>query len=541
MNKRTMKGFFPICIALGIVFICLPFFVSGEEQNTTAFVNVNVIPMDKERVLQNQTVIVKGDRIVAIGPMNEVDFPAGAEVIDGKGAYMMPGLADMHTHLELRDKDPRSLILYLAEGTTTVRDMAGQQMNLEWRDKVASGEMFGPTILTAGKIILGMESDMLGYHPLIHIFRIVMLLLPVIIGALVYAGFLKYGKLQRWEMDWAKRRSTVLVGLIVLIFFGVFSFVSKIPSFDVVWQVIDGRPGFLAEDVGQVIAEVQREQAAGFDLIKPYDSLTTEQFLALVNESKRLGIYVAGHHPDQMKIEAFMTSGIQEIAHLDELNFFHWNGIPWEEGFKMEYSRIPRTVQLMKDNNVNIVFNVSLDEVIYEMIFDMRGVLAQSRFRVVRPELLNNWRTNGRPLSPEWQKQGPYRRDIEAPFFKELIRSIHEAGIIITIATDTGILTEGSLPSNIHRELELLVESGFSNFDALRAGTVNAASIVKLMGRDGNFGTVAKGQRADLILLVGNPLENVSHTRDRRGVMTRGKWHTQAELDKMVDEFIASY
>ncbi len=58
MNKPAMKPLFSICMALGIVFICLPFSVSGEEQNTTTFVNVNVIPMDKERVLQNQTVIV---------------------------------------------------------------------------------------------------------------------------------------------------------------------------------------------------------------------------------------------------------------------------------------------------------------------------------------------------------------------------------------------------------------------------------------------------------------------------------------------------
>lgn len=513
----------------------------AQTSGTIVFANVNVIPMDTERVLTNHTVVVENGRIAAIGPANGVETPEGAEVIDGHGGYLMPGLADMHIHLEMRDKDPRSLILYLAEGTTTVRAMAGQRMNLEWRDKVESGEMSGPTILTAGKVLIGMESDMLGYHGMIRVFRIVMLLLPAILGALVYVGVRLYGRLRRRDIAWAKRRSTVLVGLTVLIVLGVVSFVARIPSFDVVFRVVSGLPGFLAEDAGQVIAQVRRDQAAGFDLIKPYDSLTDEQFLAAVKESKRLGIYVAGHAPDQMKIEAYMTSGIDEIAHLDELNFFHWNGIPWEEGFKMEYSRIPHTVQLMKDNNVNVVSNMSLDEVSYELIFDTPGILAQPRFRVVRPEVLDTWRKGGRPLSPGWQKQGPYRRDVEFAFFKELARSIHEAGITVTIGTDPAIFTEGSLPSSIHRELELLVESGFSNFEALRAGTVNAASIVKRMGRDGNFGAVVPGQRADLILLAGNPLENVSETRNRRGVMVRGMWYTQSQLNTMVEEFLSTY
>jgi imidazolonepropionase-like amidohydrolase len=61
------------------------------------------------------------------------------------------------------------------------------------------------------------------------------------------------------------------------------------------------------------------------------------------------------------------------------------------------------------------------------------------------------------------------------------------------------------------------------------------------MGRDGSFGTVEMGQQADILLLENNPLENVSHTRDRIGVMARGQWFPQAELDGMVDQFVATY
>jgi len=87
---------------------------------STAFVHVNVVPMDTERVLEDQTVIVAGGRIAAIG--RGLAPPRGAQVIDGRGtAYLSPGLADLHTHSETRD----DLAVYLANGVTTVLQMGG--------------------------------------------------------------------------------------------------------------------------------------------------------------------------------------------------------------------------------------------------------------------------------------------------------------------------------------------------------------------------------------------------------------------------------
>jgi imidazolonepropionase-like amidohydrolase len=113
--------------------------------------------------------------------------------------------------------------------------------------------------------------------------------------------------------------------------------------------------------------------------------------------------------------------------------------------------------------------------------------------------------------------------------------------VIMITGTDTAILVEGTLPEHIHRELGLLVEAGFSNFAALEAGTKNAGYIVNKMGRDGNFGTVVVGKRADLLLLKNNPMENVNYTLDRIGVMARGHWYSQEELDKKVEEYIRTY
>ena len=94
-----------VLIMIGGVFLLLvlygtytPHRVFAQEPKTTAFVNVNVIPMETEQVLENQTVVVEGDRIIIIGPADEVTVPAVAQVIEGDGAYLMPGLADMHIH-----------------------------------------------------------------------------------------------------------------------------------------------------------------------------------------------------------------------------------------------------------------------------------------------------------------------------------------------------------------------------------------------------------------------------------------------------------
>ncbi len=126
---------------------------SEEPQRpaVVAFVNVNVIPMDRERVLKNQTVIVKAGHIVAVGPCGEVEIPKGTLRIDGKNNYLLPGLADMHLHIWKTDH----LLLLIANGVTTVRQMAGSPRTLEWRTKIALGELIGPNVYTAGPIIEG--------------------------------------------------------------------------------------------------------------------------------------------------------------------------------------------------------------------------------------------------------------------------------------------------------------------------------------------------------------------------------------------------
>jgi imidazolonepropionase-like amidohydrolase len=132
---------------------------SVREQNATkapvtAFVNVNIVPMDRERVIENQTVIVRDARIAEIGPANKIKVPDGATRVDGAGKYLMPGLAEMHGHIPPPNA-PRAyteavLFLYTANGITTVRGMLGAPNQLELRDKANRGEIVSPTLYLAG-------------------------------------------------------------------------------------------------------------------------------------------------------------------------------------------------------------------------------------------------------------------------------------------------------------------------------------------------------------------------------------------------------
>lgn len=120
----------------------------------TAFENVTVIPMDAERSLPGHTVVVQGDRIVAVGPSGSVAVPGGAWRVDGRGKWLVPGLAEMHGHVPPPSAPAQNtedvLFLYLASGITTVRGMLGAPGQLELRRRTNTGELLGPTLYLAG-------------------------------------------------------------------------------------------------------------------------------------------------------------------------------------------------------------------------------------------------------------------------------------------------------------------------------------------------------------------------------------------------------
>jgi imidazolonepropionase-like amidohydrolase len=123
-----------------------------------AITNVSVMPMDRERVLPHETVIIRDRRIAAVGPSSSIAIPIGASRVDGSGRFLIPGLVDAHVHLEEEDAavhphidtiNREFLRLFLSAGITTVMNLCGSRGNLALRDSVARGDVAGPRIFTS--------------------------------------------------------------------------------------------------------------------------------------------------------------------------------------------------------------------------------------------------------------------------------------------------------------------------------------------------------------------------------------------------------
>ena len=500
----------------------------AQKSSTTVIVNVNVIPMDTAVLLENHAVIVEGDRVTAIGPVDEVALPKEAEVIEGSGNYLMPGLADMHMHFNF-DPEPDFMKVFLAEGVTTVRNLNALPEHLKWRDEVNNGERIGPTIYTSGPEIVGPPDQ--SFYIIFWAYIMVGLLA---FGLLFLIGLwsLRYLRGQAKRIEW----KSVLKGTLVLIVIGVIIILTKVIPINA--YTSQAFPfAYVPDTERRARAEVQRQAEAGYDCIKVYDWMTREQYLGAIDEAKKIDIYVIGHLDHGIK--AALAAGLDEVAHVDEFMEYHLLEPISPRDFKpvqLDYEKIPPSVQHVVENKAMVVSNMSTDENTYEYLEAGPAYFKRPEYKVIRPETIEKW-LGTRMVN--WQGQQEWRRNTLQPFCKEMIQSLHAAGVPILTGTDTGV--EGSLPSHIHRDLELLVEAGLSPYEALEAGTKNAGLSVRRMGIIDNFGTIKVGNRADFILIENNPLENVSHTRERIGVMVRGKWYSQQQLDRLVNEYISTF
>ena len=120
--------------------------------NAYLITDVSVIPMNQDTVLAHQNVIINHGRIVTITAISEpIDSASPPMLIDGTGKFLIPGLSDMHVHIN----DDTNLLLFVANGVTTVRNMAGYPFHLQLRKRIKQQTILGPTLYTASPILEG--------------------------------------------------------------------------------------------------------------------------------------------------------------------------------------------------------------------------------------------------------------------------------------------------------------------------------------------------------------------------------------------------
>ena len=509
---------------------------------TVVFVNVNVIPMDSNLIYAHQTVLIKDGRIYEMGAVDEITIPANFEVIQAKGAYLMPGLADMHTHLNDFDPDPRHLILYIANGVTTLRGLNTPWKIMKWRDKVNAGELLGPRIYLSGPSIIGVPPDL---KMLAIGLRIALWLIFFLASTIVFAltwiilsqfGGPEAGKLiiDQWSIPW----------LVVTAILGIILIWRKILPLGPLVAIIYPQ-ATVVESTSQARAAVKKHADAGLDFIKPYDYLSREAYFATIKAAQEFGIYTAGHIPDNPEIvtvKEALTVGQNEIVHMDEFSHAFWpdyvpQGKPnldWD----IDLSRIDEVAEAVAQHDTAVTATLVTNEVVLLGIEDLETMLLKPEYRFIRPKKIQNWRAEGRFI--KWRGQEKYRREKWRPLLMQLTKALSDQGVRLLLGTDVSV--EGIVPGfSAHQELELLVEAGLTTYQALCCGTRNAAIIADRMGRDCDWGTIAVGKRADLILLADNPLADIRNTRSQIGVMLRGRWFSRTELDQLTTDFMTTY
>lgn len=420
-----------------------------SRQQEIVIKSVNVIPMDEERVIANQTVLIKDGKIAAMG--SKVKPGKNAVVIDGKGKFLMPGLAEMHAHVPpIDDLEPMKEVLFLfaANGITTIRGMLGHTRHLELRGMIQRGEINGPRFYTTG------------------------------------------------------------------------------PSFN----------GISVKTAEAGTEMVRKQKEAGYDFLKLHPGLNLETFPAIASTANDVEIPFAGHVSFAVGVWRAIDAGYSSIDHLDGFVEALVPGIDTltEQqaglfgmfiGHRADQSGIPKLMKALKEKNIWVVPTQSLAERWFSPAYDAEGFRNDPHSKYMNPKVVDQWIQSKKTL----QANPNYNANTIESFIK-LRRQL----ILECQKNDVGLLLGCDAPQvfnvpgfSTHHELAYLVDCGLTPYQAIKTGTVNVATYLKLP----DSGVIRMGGVADLILLSNNPLTDIKHTQSIEGVVLNGKWLSKKEID----------
>lgn len=432
------------CAAITIVALAVAC-VRGPSADL-AITDVTIIDPARGSATPGQTVLVAGDRITSIGPAEKLPLPAGAERIDGRDRFLIPGLWDMHVHALWDSTVVRAFLpLFVANGVTGVRDMGGPlHQVLAGRAAVRSGRVTGPRIVAAGPILDGPDP----IHPA-----------------------------ESWAIS-------------------------------------------SPEEARQAVDSLSR---AGVDFIKVYTMLSAEAFTAIAAQARLLDIPFAGHVPASVTPLEAARLGMRSMEHLRT-----------ELGGLCDLKDPDECAVLfaaLREADVRQVPTLSVRHFALNGCED--GALA-ARLRYMPPVVRGFWGLEREQAA----NRSAAERDRLAEHLRQqelLTAALYQAQVPILAGTDAGdrCLFPGF---TLHDELELLVDAGLSDVDALAAATVNPA---RYLAATDTLGSIGEGMRADLVLLEANPLTDVRNTRRIVAVVLRGVPYDRSDLDQMLEKAAA--
>jgi tetratricopeptide (TPR) repeat protein len=431
------------CFFLAVAGILFAHSASAGD-STTAFVHVNVVPMDREEVLHDQNVIISNGRIQAMGPADATPVPKDARVISGTGQYLMPGLADMHVHLYF----PEELSLYVANGVTTVFNLNGAPAHLNWRAETASGQMLGPTIYSVG------------------------------------------------------------------------------PTFD------------HARSPEDAVKAVDQISADGYDGVKIYNQVSRAEYPALIAEAKSKNLLIVGHIAREPGFAMTLQAG-QSIAHAEEYLYTFFNDDPdpkHDLTHSLDAAKIPQAVAMTRQSGVSVIATLVAYHNIIRQLTDLPAYLKNPDLQYLAPSMFEALRPGENGYQKRISKDQIPSMTPDYEFQKKLIKALHDGGVPVLAGTDAAWL--GVPGFSLIEEVENFQDIGFTPYAALRTATIDCATFLR---HSDDFGSVATGKRADLILLSKNPLDDVRNLHQLSGVMVRGRWISASETRALLQTVPPTY
>jgi imidazolonepropionase-like amidohydrolase len=470
----TMRLTRPTTRCLTLASLAAPAMLAAQTpaagaRGTTAFVDVTVIPMTGAgpRALPNRTVVVRDGRIAQVGEAGSLAPPAGATVIQGRGKYLIPGLAEMHAHLPGTNAPPQLahdiLFLYVANGVTTIRGMLGAPNQLDLRRQTASGELLGPTIL---------------------------------VGA---------------------------------------------PSLN----------ANSAPDPETAARVVRAHKAAGYDFLKLHPGLSRPVFDAITTTARDAGITYAGHISADVGITHALASKQSTVDHMDGYLEHAAGAASGNIGTGGAAARVLGGADSAKIRELAVATRaadawVVPTEYLWENFFSGRTPEQFERLpemRYIPRSMWNGWANMARQFG-QGVAGSNLTADEKTRFVAArqlLLRELGRNGNRILMGTDSPQMM--NVPGfALQHEVRAMRAGGLTPVQILESGTRNVSQYVeRWLAGDSRFGTIAPGQRADLVLLDGDPLADVEHLTRRAGVMVRGRWVPADEIRRGLDQIAARY
>jgi imidazolonepropionase-like amidohydrolase len=259
--------------------------------------------------------------------------------------------------------------------------------------------------------------------------------------------------------------------------------------------------------------QVQKYKAAGFQQIKIYSSVKPEILKIITAEAHRMGMTVTGHIPFGMNAIQGIEDGMDQINHVEYITPLMVD--PKSKTIDPDAPNVKKVINLLLEHHTVIDDTLALMEVILHPLDHPISGFEPGILKVA-PELKEALETMGSP---------PAKADQSAAMFRameETVRLLHQAGVPIVAGTDQAV------PGySLDREIELYVQAGFTPMEAIQAATLVPA---RAMGMEKDSGTIEVGKRADVILVDGNPLQNISDIRKVSTVFAAGKMYQPAAL-----------